>query len=306
LSVPVSVGFYREGTHQLCDAATTGQLLDESIAAVTRAVTAALALAPVTSAVLAENLAADERVVHLETPRESVVPIHVLAEAARAGGLTGCSAREAGKPIAAGTPFVSDSLATLTGGRARSGVLKRHADAFFQANRYLLPELVAHVLDSVQGDGNILDLYAGVGLFSVPLAQSGRGRITAVEGDSTSVRDLADNAAACGASVRVVRSSVEQYLAGSPVRADTLIVDPPRTGMSREAMIAAVRTRAARVIYVSCDPPTMARDARRLLDGGYRLAGLRAFDLFPNTPHVETVGVFDRGAPGGSADEGVE
>jgi tRNA/tmRNA/rRNA uracil-C5-methylase (TrmA/RlmC/RlmD family) len=302
----LSVGFYREGTHQLCDAGTTGQLLDESVAAVTRAVTAAVAQAPIASAEVAENMAADERVVHLEAPRESVLSMRVLAAASAAGGLTGCSARAAGKPIVVGTPFVSDPLPALTGGRARSGVLTRHADAFFQANRYLLPELVAHVLDLVLADGTVLDLYAGVGLFSVSLARSGRGHITAVEGDSTSVKDLADNAAACGASIHVVRSSVEDYLASSPARADTLIVDPPRTGMSREAMSAAVRTLAARVIYVSCDPPTMARDARRLLDGGYRLAGLRAFDLFPNTPHVETVGVFERGTSAGSAHEGVE
>jgi 23S rRNA (uracil1939-C5)-methyltransferase len=64
--------------------------------------------------------------------------------------------------------------------------------------------------------------------------------------------------------------------------------------MSKEAMEAVVRHGADRVLYVSCDPPTMARDARRLLDGGYRLSALSGFDLFPNTPHVESVGVFDR------------
>jgi 23S rRNA (uracil1939-C5)-methyltransferase len=59
-------------------------------------------------------------------------------------------------------------------------------------------------------------------------------------------------------------------------------------------MEAVVAVGAGQVIYVSCDPPTMARDARRLVDGGYRLSSLRAFDLFPNTPHVETLGVFFR------------
>jgi 23S rRNA (uracil1939-C5)-methyltransferase len=59
-------------------------------------------------------------------------------------------------------------------------------------------------------------------------------------------------------------------------------------------MLAIVRQGATRIVYVSCDPPTMARDARRLLDAGYRMEPLTAFDLFPNTPHVETVGVFEK------------
>ena len=75
---------------------------------------------------------------------------------------------------------------------------------------------------------------------------------------------------------------------------DTLIVDPPRTGMSKEAGEAVARIGAPRVVYVSCDPPTLARDARRLLDAGYRLASVQGFDLFPNTAHVESLAVFDR------------
>ena len=147
-------------------------------------------------------------------------------------------------------------------------------------------------MDAVAAEGDVLDLYAGVGLFSVSLAASGRERITAVEGDRTSGHDLERNAAACGAAIRVVVGSVEQYVAGTKHRAQTIIVDPPRTGISKVAMDAVVRQRAARIVYVSCDPATMARDARRLVDGGYRLESLRAYDLFHNTPHVETLGVF--------------
>ena len=73
-----------------------------------------------------------------------------------------------------------------------------------------------------------------------------------------------------------------------------MILDPPRTGVSKPAIQALGRLAAPRAIYVSCDPPTMARDAARMLAGGYRLTSLRAFDLFPNTPHVECVAVFDR------------
>jgi 23S rRNA (uracil1939-C5)-methyltransferase len=72
-----------------------------------------------------------------------------------------------------------------------------------------------------------------------------------------------------------------------------LIVDPPRTGLSREALDGAVAMRAPSVVYVSCDVATLARDARRFIDGGYTLARIDAFDLFPNTPHVETVVKFE-------------
>jgi 23S rRNA (uracil1939-C5)-methyltransferase len=74
---------------------------------------------------------------------------------------------------------------------------------------------------------------------------------------------------------------------------DTIVVDPPRTGISAEALDGIVRQHPRRLVYVSCDPATLARDARRLLDAGYLLGSLRAFDLFPNTPHVEALAVFD-------------
>ncbi len=153
---------------------------------------------------------------------------------------------------------------------------------------------MATVHESVLPEGEVVDLYAGVGLFSISLAHAGREGIVAVEGNRTSVNDLMANASACGQSVRVVVGSVEDFLASSRSDAHTIIVDPPRTGMSRAAMEAVIRAAARRVVYVSCDPPTLARDARRLLDAGYRLSSLRAFDLFPNTPHVETICVFDR------------
>ena len=79
-----------------------------------------------------------------------------------------------------------------------------------------------------------------------------------------------------------------------PLRAGAVIIDPPRTGMSTDAMTSLLKIGAPRIVYVSCDPATMARDARRLVDGGYRLESLRAFDLFPNTPHIESLGVFVR------------
>jgi 23S rRNA (uracil1939-C5)-methyltransferase len=185
-----------------------------------------------------------------------------------------------------GDPAVADPLAALTHGRAQSGDLRRQPASFFQGNRFLLPDLVVAVLDATPSDGRILDLYAGVGLFSMGLAATGRDGITAVEGDRQSAADLKENAGSYPSAIRVLVGRVEDHLIRRPETADTVIVDPPRSGVSREAMDI--------IIYVSCDPPTMARDARRLLDAGYRLESLRGFDLFPNTPHVETIGVFDR------------
>ena len=73
---------------------------------------------------------------------------------------------------------------------------------------------------------------------------------------------------------------------------ETVIVDPPRTGMSPEALGGVLRVKAPRLIYVSCDVATLARDARKIVDAGYAIERADAFDMFPNTPHVETVVVF--------------
>jgi tRNA/tmRNA/rRNA uracil-C5-methylase (TrmA/RlmC/RlmD family) len=73
-----------------------------------------------------------------------------------------------------------------------------------------------------------------------------------------------------------------------------MIVDPPRTGLSKDALKGLLHWMASKVVYVSCDVATFARDARGLIDGGYQLRELQAFDLFPNTAHVETVAVFAR------------
>ncbi len=218
----------------------------------------------------------------------------ILSTAVAAGRLTGCTARSANGAFAtAGNPAVSDPLAALTAGRASGGELRRHAVSFFQGNRFLIADLAGAVMDAVLPEGDVLDLYAGVGLFSVSLAAAGRDRITAVEGDRESGADLLRNAVPYASELQAIVGRVEEHVRRRTA-VGTVIVDPPRTGVSREAMDAIVQIQASRLVYVSCDPPTMARDARRLLDSGYRLASMQGFDLFPNTPHVEAVGVFDR------------
>lgn len=289
------VGFYREGTHEMCDAAATGQLdprASEAVEAAAGALQAGGVLAR--SVDLSENLAGDQRALFFELAEAGEDLDGAFARALEAGHLTGCTGRTVdGTFVYQGVPEVIDPLAVLTAGRAEKGELGRNPESFFQANRFLLPSLVTTVLDVVPMNGPVLDLYAGVGLFSIALASVGHEKIAAVEGDRTSGKDLRRNAREWPA-VRATISGVEEFLAHHRERAETIVVDPPRAGMSKEAMAAVVRQGASRVVYVSCDPATMARDARRLLDAGYRMRPLVAFDLFPNTPHVETVGVFER------------
>jgi len=291
-----AAGFYREGTHELCDARSTNQLSRGAMDAVDRTL-AALGddRAGVTSLELSENIAADERAVHFDVVPDARTLEPVLARAVNAGALTGCTARgQVGPFVRVGNPVVVDPLSTLTRGRVSTGGLRRQPASFFQGNRFLLPDLVVTVLESTPANTSVLDLYAGAGLFSVALAAAGHERIIAVEGDRYSGSDLRENAAGYSNGLRVFVGRVEDYVHRHRDRTQTVVVDPPRTGISREAMESIAGLGAERVIYVSCDPPTMARDARRLLDAGYRMVSLKGFDLFPNTPHVETVGVFDR------------
>jgi 23S rRNA (uracil1939-C5)-methyltransferase len=288
-----SVGFYREQTHEICDPRQTRQLTSASLDAMAIALSAlGEGRAEVEALELSENLTGDQRAFHFDLVADARALEPALALAAGAAGLTGCTARgRVGPLVRIGDPAVADPLRTLTRDRSKSGELRRQPTSFFQANRFLLPDVVVAVLDQVPSGGRVLDLYAGVGLFSIALAGTGRAGITAVEGNRDSAADLKENAAAFSSAIRVVVGRVEDA-ASQPQDAGTIIVDPPRTGISREAMDAIARHGASRIIYVSCDPPTMARDARRLLDAGYRLESLQGFDLFPNTAHVESVGVF--------------
>lgn len=145
------------------------------------------------------------------------------------------------------------------------------------------------------GAGEIVDLYAGVGLFAAALAARGGARVVAVERDPIAASDLAANAAPLGDALRIVRAPVETYLKRSGrLSGATVIVDPPRIGLSREVVTRLARHRPRRIVYVSCDVASQARDLRALRASGYGIGEVRAFDMFPNTPHVETVVALDR------------
>lgn len=280
------IGFFREGSHSLCAAGPTRQLRPDTLVVLQALEQSLPSLGrdAVGDIDLSENIDATERALHFEL-LPSADPSR-LAAVTTLDGLTGatCAPPESARTMDLwGSAVVTDLVA---GAR-----LSRHARSFFQGNRFLLQPLVEHVLSHVSA-GPVLDLYAGVGLFSLAAAHAGHGPVVAVEGDRHSAADLRRNAAGRN-DVSVRSEPVERYLpAATP--ASTVILDPPRTGLSKEAMAGVVAMRAPTLIYVSCDIATLARDARLLVDAGYRLTGVRAFDLFPNTAHVETVIAFAR------------
>jgi 23S rRNA (uracil1939-C5)-methyltransferase len=203
-------------------------------------------------------------------------------------GFTGSSS--GGLRVLAGTAYVTDRIVLDD---PIPVTIRRHVLAFFQGNRFLLSDLVAQVADQVPQHGLAVDLYAGAGLFSIAAARLRGAQVTAVEGDRVASADLAVNAATADR-VTPLHQSVEAFVQSAAPGPDVVIVDPPRTGMSPAALQGVVRLHGRRVVYVSCDVATLARDARRLVDGGYEIARVDAFDLFPNTPHVETVVTLER------------
>jgi 23S rRNA (uracil1939-C5)-methyltransferase len=166
--------------------------------------------------------------------------------------------------------------------------------AFFQGNRYLLSELVVRVLSLIP-EGPVIDLYAGVGMFAVALASSRRDEVVAVEGDALSATDLTANASTCRRPFSAHHLSVEAFLEQSRgIPSHTMVLDPPRTGVSRHAAAGVEHHQPRRIVYVSCDVATLARDVKIFAEAGYRLVHVEAFDLFPNTAHIETIAVLDR------------
>jgi tRNA/tmRNA/rRNA uracil-C5-methylase (TrmA/RlmC/RlmD family) len=292
-------GFFREGTREWCAAGPTGQLRPDALTVVD-AVLAGMQGSPAPPAwiAIAENVAGTARVVHVE-PRDEHKPAHVAADIAGLPGLTGVTTSAHGRVVTvAGQPTVRDVIGDLAGvsiGPSEHEVAwTRHATSFFQSNRFLVGALLQAVLTAANGD-RVVDLYAGVGLFSLALAARGAS-VVAVEGDRSSGADLSVNARPWQDRMLVVRGSVEEAVAGKPgSRPDVVILDPPRTGATPAALKGLTAWRAPRLVYVSCDPPTLARDAVRLFAAGYALTSIEAFDFFPHTAHVETVAVFDRG-----------
>jgi len=168
-----------------------------------------------------------------------------------------------------------------------------NAESFFQTNNDLLPALIDCALGDVHGR-KAIELDCGVGLFTVPLARRFE-RVVAVEDDTDATELARKNLAAAGLSnARVEKSNVGNWVAwkefNEDFRAvDFLLLDPPRAGVESAAITGMTQVKPARIGYVSCDPATLARDLRKLIAGGYSINSIQAFDMFPQTHHVETV-----------------
>jgi 23S rRNA (uracil1939-C5)-methyltransferase len=159
--------------------------------------------------------------------------------------------------------------------------------SFFQASRFLLPELLAAVTAGESG-ALALDIFAGVGLFTLPLARA-FDQVVGVEAHAGSASDLEINARAHGCDkVRVVRETANEFLRGfAQTEPDLAVLDPPRAGVGAGTLKLLVGCRPRRIHYLSCSPPTLARDLGYLMPRGYACISVELFDFFPQTYHIE-------------------
>jgi 23S rRNA (uracil1939-C5)-methyltransferase len=170
------------------------------------------------------------------------------------------------------------------------------ASSFFQVNTLQATNMVNHLLQYLPLDANmtVLDVYAGVGLFSAFLAQRVK-RLVGIEvwleacSDFTTNLDEFDN-------VELYEASAEEVLGKVKFDPDVIVMDPPRTGLGAKAVDAALSQGARWLAYISCDPSTLARDARQLIAGGYRLRKLSFIDMFPHTYHIESMSFWTNNA----------
>jgi 23S rRNA (uracil1939-C5)-methyltransferase len=168
------------------------------------------------------------------------------------------------------------------------GEFRVSSNSFFQVNRFLLDRLVETALEGAEGE-TALDLYAGVGLFSLALARRFQ-RVAAVESGSGAVRDLQFNAERAGLSnLAAQQQTAEAYLAQLERAPDFVLLDPPRSGLGKTVVKLLSELRPRQVTIVACDPATLSRDLAGLVAAGFRVERMTLVDLFPQTFHLETV-----------------
>jgi 23S rRNA (uracil1939-C5)-methyltransferase len=174
------------------------------------------------------------------------------------------------------------------------------ANSFFQTNTLQAERLFAIAAEACALDGSetVLDLYSGTGAITLLLARRTR-HVYGVELSAAAVADATRNARANGIdNVTFVAGEVRQVLPAllrEGVRASVVVADPPRAGFHPKALAALAGMAAERIVYVSCNPATLARDVGDLARAGYRLQWVQPVDMFPQTPHIEAVALLSRG-----------
>ena len=168
------------------------------------------------------------------------------------------------------------------------------AGSFFQVNSSLVAELVSLTMEALEVSAGevVFDLYAGVGLFSAALAERG-ARLVAVEGSRWACDDFRVNLDEFE-DVALYQAPVLQALPAIGEKPDAVLVDPPRAGLGRDVLDLLLEAGPQRLVYVSCDPATLARDGKGLAQAGYSLERVTPLDMFPQTFHIESVSLWRR------------
>jgi len=195
-----------------------------------------------------------------------------------------------------GTHEVADGRVEVAAGSDSMGV---SPGTFVQGNLLLRDQLHQAVLAAAGHGGRALELHAGAGFFTLALARSFEA-VDAIESSAGAVADLRANLkVAALEGVRVIEGDAEESLRSAVEPApDLILLDPPRVGLSEGALEALAQLGAPRIVYLSCDPATLARDTGRLRSHGYSLETVRGFDLFPQTSHIEALASLALAPPG--------
>lgn len=168
------------------------------------------------------------------------------------------------------------------------------AASFFQVNTAMAAKMVQHLLTClpVSLSTTLLDIYCGVGLFSAFLAPKCE-RVIGIESSPSACEDFTFNLDEFD-NVELYEGSAEDVIPYLEAKPDIVLVDPPRAGLEKRVVDGILKLNPLVIAYVSCDPSTLARDAKRLIEGGYKLNQVTPFDLFPQTYHIESISIFER------------
>lgn len=171
---------------------------------------------------------------------------------------------------------------------------KVSAASFFQVNTIMAGKMVEHLLTSlpISPTTTLLDVYCGVGLFSAFLAPK-CGRVIGIESSESACEDFTVNLEEFD-NVELYEDEAEAVIPHLEAKPDIVLVDPPRAGLDKAVVDGILIQNPSLIVYVSCDPSTLARDAARLINGGYKLKEVTPFDLFPQTYHIESISLFER------------